>query len=71
MKNLLTTDGRIPRSTFWKFYAVMYGLLLLVGFLSESQAVPKIIIAILNLLVLPTLALRYGRFQKTVRETEG
>jgi CzcA family heavy metal efflux pump len=25
---------------------------------------------ILNLLVLPTLALRYGRFQKTIRETE-
>ncbi len=55
MKDLLTTNGRIPRSTFWKFYIVVYGLLLLVGFLSESQSVPESITTILGLLMFPVL----------------
>lgn len=55
MKNLLTTEGRIPRSTFWKFYAVVYGLLALLGFLSEAQSVPASVTTILSLLLLPVV----------------
>ena len=55
MKDLLTTEGRIPRSTFWKFYVVVYGLILLVGLLSESQAVPELVTTILSILLLPAI----------------
>jgi uncharacterized membrane protein YhaH (DUF805 family) len=55
MKDLTTTNGRIPRSTFWKFFAVVYGLLLILGFRSESEAVPSITTFILSALMFPVL----------------
>ncbi|MEI9863754.1 MAG: DUF805 domain-containing protein [Limisphaerales bacterium] len=55
MNDLFTTNGRIPRSTFWKFYAAVYGLLLIIGLLSESQTVPQIVTTILTILMLPVL----------------
>jgi len=51
----MTTDGRIPRSTFWKFYAVVYGLLLILGFISESEAAPSVTTLVLSGLMVPVL----------------
>ena len=55
MKNLLTTDGRIPRSTFWVFFGFLYALLLLLGFLAESASFSESATGILGLLMLPLL----------------
>ncbi|TWT96445.1 DUF805 domain-containing protein [Neorhodopirellula pilleata] len=57
MKDLLTTDKRIPRSTFWKFYAVVYGLLLIVGVLSEFESIPESVTTALSFLLFPVLAM--------------
>jgi len=51
----MTTNGRIPRSTFWKFYAVVYGLLLILGFISESEESPSVTTFVLSGLMLPVL----------------
>lgn len=40
MKQLFTTEGRIPRSTFWKFFGFLYFLLFLAGWISERYGVP-------------------------------
>lgn len=55
MNNLLTTTGRIPRFTFWKFYVIVYGLLLFIGFLSESKSVPEWATTLLSVLMFPVL----------------
>src|SRR5438045_1974944 len=55
MKDLMTTNGRIPRSTYWKFFAVFYGLLLLLGFLSDSETIPSVTTFILSVLVFPVI----------------
>jgi len=55
MKNLLTTNGRIPRSTFWKFFGCFYGLCLLVGLISDSASFPEWAKSILVLLLFPLL----------------
>lgn len=55
MKELFTTDGRIPRSTFWKFFGCLYALCLVVGFLSESKVIPEAVMPIFGLVLLPVL----------------
>jgi uncharacterized membrane protein YhaH (DUF805 family) len=55
MKNLLTTDGRIPRSTFWKFIAVFYGVCLLIGFADERLPFPEWAKTVGGFVVLPLL----------------
>ncbi len=55
MKNLLTTNGRIPRSTFWAFSALVYGLILLLGSLSEFKSFPESARLILSILVFPVV----------------
>lgn len=41
MKALLTTKGRLSRSTFWSFL-IFLNALLFVDFLSESESVPEV-----------------------------
>ncbi len=53
MKDLTTTNGRIPRATFWKFHAVLYGLLIFAGLLSESKWFPDVANLLLRLLMFP------------------
>jgi uncharacterized membrane protein YhaH (DUF805 family) len=36
MANLLTTKGRIPRSTFWIFFVIFYAIAGVLGFLAEE-----------------------------------
>ncbi len=54
MKRLLTTRGRISRSTYWNFL-IFLNVLLFVDFLSKSESVPKIVTASLGLLMFPVL----------------
>jgi uncharacterized membrane protein YhaH (DUF805 family) len=54
MKELLTTKGRISRSTFWIFL-IFLNALLFVGFLSKSESVPEVVTATLGLLMFPVL----------------
>jgi uncharacterized membrane protein YhaH (DUF805 family) len=53
MNNLFSSEGRISRSTFWKFYAVFYAYIFLVGFLNEIESFPEIGKIVLGLLLLP------------------
>lgn len=55
MKNLLTTDGRIPRFTFWKFTAGLYALIVILGFLSNLESIPSAVGTFLGILLLPIL----------------
>ena len=55
MKELLTTKGRISRSTFWNFLVLLNALLFLEAFLSKSESVPEVVTAILGLFMLPLL----------------
>ncbi|HZQ48443.1 MAG TPA: DUF805 domain-containing protein [Verrucomicrobiae bacterium] len=55
MKDLFTTNGRIPRSTYWKFFIVVYGLLLFLGYRSDSETVPSTTTFILSVLMFPVL----------------
>src|SRR6266853_949365 len=48
LKDLMTTKGRIPRSTFWWFHGILFGLLLVLGFLSESKVIPESLTGILG-----------------------
>jgi uncharacterized membrane protein YhaH (DUF805 family) len=40
IKDLTTTRGRIPRSTFWWFHAMLFVLLLIPQFLAEDTMIP-------------------------------
>src|SRR4051812_32486239 len=55
MKDLLTSQGRIPRSTFWKFYGCLYAALFLVGLLFEKADLPEPAKALLMFLLCPFL----------------
>jgi uncharacterized membrane protein YhaH (DUF805 family) len=55
MKKLLTTKGRISRSTFWKFFGCVYGLGLLIGIADDAAPFPDWAKGILVLLLLPVL----------------
>jgi uncharacterized membrane protein YhaH (DUF805 family) len=46
LTGLMTTNGRIPRSTFWWFFVVAYGLLFLL-----SKIVPELLVGVLGLIV--------------------
>jgi len=37
MRDLLTTEGRITRATYWKFFAVFYGFLILVALFGGKE----------------------------------
>jgi uncharacterized membrane protein YhaH (DUF805 family) len=37
MRDLLTTTGRITRATYWKFFGVFYGLMILLAFVSSER----------------------------------
>jgi uncharacterized membrane protein YhaH (DUF805 family) len=37
MSDLLTTEGRVSRATYWKFFGVFYGLLILLGLLAGDD----------------------------------
>ena len=53
MRELLTTNGRIPRSTFWKFIGCFYGIILIFGAADELIGLPEAAKVILGLLLLP------------------
>ena len=57
-KDLMTTKGRIPRSTFWWFHGILFALLLFLGLLSESKVIPESLITILSVLMLPLFIMR-------------
>ena len=57
MANLFTTNGRIPRSTFWKFYGVLYGVLLIIGMLSDGKKVPEWAQGVMGLILLPFMVM--------------
>lgn len=40
-KELLTTNGRIPRSVFWAFMGGMYGLFAILGLIHENIKLPE------------------------------
>ena len=50
MKELLTTKGRISRSTYWIFL-IFLNALLFVDFLSKSESVPEVVTDPLGLLI--------------------
>ena len=41
MRELLTSTGRVTRTTYWKFYSVFYGLLILMGFFTRDKEPPE------------------------------
>ena len=53
MPNLFTTKGRIPRSTYWIFFIVFYGICALLGYAFDSGKVSELQKAIVTLLFLP------------------
>jgi uncharacterized membrane protein YhaH (DUF805 family) len=53
MTELFSSEGRIPRSTYWKFYGIFYGLMILFGFLSQSLNLPNWLQGILGLMFFP------------------
>jgi uncharacterized membrane protein YhaH (DUF805 family) len=55
--NLFTSKGRIPRSTFWGFFAVFYGICAFVGFFSERGLMTENQQAIVGLLLFPLLVM--------------
>lgn len=53
MRELLTSQGRIPRSTFWKYFGCLYGAMIVVAFVSEKAELPEPAKALLMCLLLP------------------
>jgi uncharacterized membrane protein YhaH (DUF805 family) len=58
IKDLVTTNGRVPRSTFWWFHVGLLVLFLFIGLLSESKAIPESLTSILAFLMFPVLIMR-------------
>ncbi len=58
LKDLMTTKGRIPRSTFWWFHGILLAVLLFFGFLLESKVISESSSGIFGLLMLPLLIMR-------------
>lgn len=55
MKKFLTTDGRIPRSTYWKFFGVFYLTCALLGFADDTLTFPEWAKALVGLAIFPLL----------------
>jgi len=55
VKDLLTTDGRIPRSTYWKFFAFFYAFCIVVGLFGQDPSLPEWAQVVLGLVALPVL----------------
>jgi uncharacterized membrane protein YhaH (DUF805 family) len=41
MKQLLTTTGRVSRSTFWNFFVGVFVLFAILGAVLENAAIPE------------------------------
>jgi uncharacterized membrane protein YhaH (DUF805 family) len=52
MNELFSTDGRIPRSTFWKLILIFYGIGAVLGFIGEKSG-SNLVRGVLGLLMLP------------------
>src|SRR5690349_16706654 len=55
MKDLFTTDGRIPRSKFWAVIGCFYGLCILVALIDEFSSPPDWAKGIIGILLLPVM----------------
>ena len=55
ISELFTSKGRIPRSTFWIFFLVLYGVLGLIGFLMDRAGVSNTIKTIVGLIMFPAM----------------
>jgi uncharacterized membrane protein YhaH (DUF805 family) len=54
MNELVSTEGRISRSTFWKFFAIFYIAAAIVGFISKNSG-SAAVRGVLGLLMLPLM----------------
>ncbi len=50
MRELFTSTGRVTRLTYWKFFGVFYGFLLLMGFLMRDKEPPEAVKAVFVLI---------------------
>ncbi|MDB6140443.1 MAG: hypothetical protein JWO94_3515, partial [Verrucomicrobiaceae bacterium] len=57
IKEMLTSNGRIPRSTYWAFVGCMFLSCALLGGLTHSEVLPKTVSSLLGLLALPIIVL--------------
>lgn len=55
MKDLFTTDGRISRLTFWKFFGCLYALMALMGAAFELLSPPEWVKSVVGLIFLPLI----------------
>jgi uncharacterized membrane protein YhaH (DUF805 family) len=53
ISELFTSKGRIPRSTFWIFFLLLYGVLGLIGFFMQRAGVSDTIKGIVGLIMFP------------------
>ena len=55
MKELFTSDGRIPRSKYWAVVGCFYGFCILIGLIDEYLSFPDWAKVIMGLLLFPVI----------------
>jgi uncharacterized membrane protein YhaH (DUF805 family) len=55
MKDLFTSNGRIPRSKFWAVIGCFYGLCVLIALIDKHVPMPEFAKAIFGLLIFPVV----------------
>ncbi len=55
MNDLFSTEGRVSRLTFWKFFAIIYILLAIIGWIAEHPSFPMIGKLVLDIVGLAAL----------------
>jgi uncharacterized membrane protein YhaH (DUF805 family) len=55
IKKFLTTDGRLPRSAYWAYVGVFYGVCIILGGIDEIFGMPEWAKAVMGLFIIPLL----------------